>query len=331
MAGEEYELDPELQEFVEARLGRSVIDLDALHASQDDPGDDETDEPDEETEEAPGEPDTPEEPGEGDDEGEPGPPPEGTPLSHPSAYIDLGDGRVLPRAQALAYYDVDSILNDDPELRQQIDDLVRGRAAGGGAQPHSPATPPPAVLPEIPEEYLEDEAVKALYDLAKQQQEQYAQMDQRLKQLSDVTINREAEEVMSMIQNTKVSYSKEHNLTDDEMEKVASVAERLNVVPALMQGVDPITGEHVPRDRTQALQRAFDIAYNYLPEFREREVERAVAERAKSQRRKQRLAGVSGTSGSVPKNAPAPRNEQERRSAMINAVAEMIGQSTIEE
>lgn len=261
--------------------------------------------------------------GDGEDQGEPEP--SQAPESQADPLIELAPGISIPRESALSYWQFESILRADPELRRTVDErirLLRGETAGGGsASPHEPSP----VLPELDEDSLEDPALKALYDYAKAQQQHNAALEQRVRQLSDVTISRESEELAALVTREKDSFQKSHSLTPDEMNRVESVALRLNVVPALMQGVDPVTGAAVPRDRTAAIQRAYEIAYYWLPEFREREFQAAVQDRAKSQQRKQRMAGIGGSSGSVPKQAPALRTEADRRKAMIAEVATMMG------
>lgn len=319
----DFELDADLLAVVEQKFPK-IIDLDALHEEETDPSADEGPEDEEPDQE---EPDATEPAGEPEQEPEPGTGEPEPSASGDAQLIELAPGVTIPKDQALAYYQFDAILRGDEELQKLIDERVRGQATGDGETRTQQQTPSPSPLPELTEEDLEDPTIAALYNTAKQQQEYLQSVEQRLSQLSDVTITREAEEITSLIQTTKANYATAHNLTSDEVEKVAAVAERLELVPALLKGVDPVTGEVVPRDRTAVLTRALDIAYWYLPEFRERELSQQVTERAKSARRKQRLAGVSGTSGSVPKGTPQPQNEQQRRQAMIADVAEMLGQN----
>lgn len=325
MPPEENDLDPELQRAVESSLRYPlVIDLDRQRAEADDtdPEAPETEpEPEPEPEAEPDDQELPEPP-------EPGEETPGTPADTepPAAVIELAPGVNLPRDLALSYYEFDALLRQDPELQHLIDEHVRGRSGGGEGSPgrQQPSSPP--TIPDIENLDLEDPAIAALYNTAKQQQEYLQSVEQRLAQLSDVAFTREAEEVATLITNTKVTFATQHNLSTDEMEKVASVAERMNLVPSLLNGIDPVTGQPCPRDRGTALNRAFDIAYWYLPEFREREVTEAVTKRAKSAQRKQRLAGVSGSQGSVNKTPPQIRTEQDRREAMIRDVAEYLGQ-----
>lgn len=312
---DDVELEPDLLAYVEERLGRpldtSEPDPDEVEEDTDD--DDETAEDDSE-------------PGEGESE-----PPLPSAAVSEDDLIEVEPGITLTRGQAKSYKQFEAILNGDPELYRLLDEHIhQPPAAGGVSSPASPAVDPPAAAPSLPEltpEDLEDPTIAALYATAQAQQARAAQQEQQIRQLTDVTVTREQEEVTHLILQGKESFAKERTLTPDEMNRVEAVALRMNVIPSLMRGVDVITGETVPRDRAAALNRAFDIAYNYLPEFRERAIEAAVIDRAKTTKRKQKLAGIGGASGSVPKNIPI-HNQTDRRNAMIAEVAGMMGVST---
>lgn len=309
----DYELDDELKSFVEERLG-SPFGEEGGGGEDEDEGDElEAPEPDEEPVpvSTPDElPETPE-----------------APAGQPSedGLIHVAPGVDLPREAALSYAQFDALLRNDPELFQLINETVQGRRAGT-TQPTQPSVTPAPSLPELGEDDLLDPAVKSLYETARSQQQYIENLNARLQQVTDVTIARQQEEFQAVLDSTRASFATEHNLSKSQMDQVQATAERLNVVPSLMRGVDPVSGMPVPRDRTTALTRAFDIAFNYIPEFREKALAEAVSSRAKSTRRKQKLAGVSGSGGGMPKSEPIPTNEHERRQAMIKEVAEAMGE-----
>lgn len=301
----DFTLDDDLRAFVEERLGTPF--------NQDEP-DDTPVEPSEEPDEPP-EPDT-EEPAD-----EPTEPTE--PDSEPSG-VTLPDGTVLTNEEALSYAQFDALLRNDPELFRVITETIQGRAASApGAQAQAPPRAP--ALPEFTDDDLTDPAVRSLYETARQQREYIEQMDARLNQVRDITIQQQHEELAALIDSKSGEFATKHNLTRDEMARVRGTAERLNVIPSLMRGIDPITGKPSPRDRGTAISRAYDIAYNFIPEFHDRAIAEAVKDRAKSTKRKQRLAGIGGSSGGVPKNEPVPTTDQGRREAMIREVAEAMG------
>lgn len=304
--GDEFELGEELKSFVEERLGNPFAS-----DTPDEPVTDPDDEPVPDSTEPADEPENPVEP-----------------VSEPTpddGSVTLPNGAILSREEALSYAQFDALLRNDPELFRTITETIQGRAASAGAQTQAPSSRAPA-LPEFDEDDLRDPNVRSLYDAARQQQEYINQLDARLNQLHNVTIAQQQEELQSLITSTRGEFATKHNLSREEMDKIQGTAERLNVIPSLMRGVDPITGQASPRNRTQALSRAFDIAYNFIPEFRDRSIAEAVKERAKATKRKQRLAGVGGSSGGVPKNEPMPTNDIERRNAMIREVAEAMGE-----
>lgn len=319
MADTDETLDPELMAYVEERLGHSLDDDAQEPPEEDDEEQDGTNAPDdaEETDEV-------------DDDAEPPEPPSAGSAPTDDDSIEVEPGITLTRAQAKSYYEFDAILRGDQELLDNVDKLIRGKQAqtgGAGAAATPPPPSAPAPLPELTEDDLEDPTIRALYETAQADRARLAEHEARIRELTDVTITREHEEIQQLVSVTKESFANARNLTPEEMDRVEAVALRLNVVPALMQGVDPITGATEPRDRATALNRAFEIAYYYLPETRARDIDTAVAERAKTTRRKQKLAGVGGSSGSVPKGTGELKTATDRRNAMIAEVAGFMGQT----
>lgn len=304
---EEFELDPELKAYVEETLGNPFGET----PTEPDPAEEA---PDEQPPADPGE-----EVGEEEEEGD-GTTPSDVPL--PSSIIEVAPGVAITRDQALSYYQFDALLKGRPELANEINDLVNGR-------PREVAAPEPASTSlEIPPEYADDPAIRPLYDAYAQQTQRIADLQKRYDEINDRTVVRDQEEIQSLIDQTRVRFQQEHGLSADEMAKVSATTERLNVLPSLLNGVDPITGQTGPRDRGVALTRAFEIAYWYLPEMRDKALQGQVSARAKSTQRKQRLAGVSGGGGGSVRQEVDPRKmtATERRDAMIREVAGLGGQ-----
>jgi hypothetical protein len=296
---DEVELDPELQAFIQERLGEPFEG-----------------EPDPEPDDS--EPEGDDEGQEEEDGGEEHPPVD----SPPSNIFEVAPGVAINREQALSYYQFDAILKGRPELVGRINDLINAPAG------ETVVTEPAPVSLDIPEEYRDDPAFKAIHDAYSAQNAHLTKMQQRLDELQSLTVDRDREETLSVIDTTRARFQQEHSLSNEEMDKVAQTAGHLEILPKLMTGIDPVTGQAGPRDRSQAITRAFEIAYWYLPEMREKALSAQVSARAKSTQRKQRLAGVSGGGGgSVPQNTdPRKMNALERREAMIREVAGFGGQ-----
>lgn len=307
---DEYELDPELKAFVEERLGTPFAD----ETPPPDPDEEDEEEAPEGTEDDAGG-EVPEPPESG-LEGHTEPDVE----SGQSGIIEIAPGVAISREQALSFYQFDALLRNRPDLANEINDLVTGKGnqAGAGAPP----APAPAALPPL-DEYA-DENTKAYYAAYEAQQKRMVELQEEIGKLRDVTVTREQEELKSIVAQTTSSFKEEHKLSDEEIRQVTETAERMNVLPSLLSGTDPITGQTGPRDRVTALHRALEIAYWYLPATREKALAAQVQDRAKATRKKQRLAGIAGSSGSMPKEAPAPKTENERRAAMVAEVAQLM-------
>lgn len=213
--------------------------------------------------------------------------------------------------------------------REAISAALASRAGGTGeAESTVPpvASPAPAdvPLPTIPQELLDD---PELGPFARVLQQQQSALDEQRKQLafvSDIAVARAQEELQSRVTAGIHQFRDDKTLSDDELAEVNRVAANLNVMPSLASGIDPITGETVPRDPQRAAYRALEIAYWQMPKYREQEVQRATAARAKDSRRKQKLAGVSGGSGSVPRTTSVPTDRRGRELAAVSELREMM-------
>lgn len=300
---DEVELDDDLQAYIQERLGDPFADS---TTGEPDPTPDD------------GESEGVEDEGQVEEGGEEIPPVD----SPPSNIFEVAPGVAISRDQALSFYQFDALLKGRPDLVGKIQDIINAPAGETVVQEPTP------VSLDIPEEYRDDPAFKAIYDAYTAQNTRLGEMQQRLDQLQNVSVDREREEFRVLIDTQTARFQQEHSLSNEEMQKVTQTATNLEVLPKLLTGIDPITGEAGPRDRGQAIGRALEIAYWYLPEMREKALHGQVAERAKSTQRKQRLAGVSGGGGgSVPQNTdPRKMNQQERREAMIREVAGLGGQ-----
>jgi hypothetical protein len=75
-----------------------------------------------------------------------------------------------------------------------------------------------------------------------------------------------------------------------------------------------------PEGPIAAITKVLDMTYWYMPENRTQAIEDAVTQRTQSARKRQKLAGVGGGSGSTPRTK-TPTSESDVRQAMIDEVA----------
>lgn len=236
----------------------------------------------------------------------------------------------VSRDQALRYFQFDQDFQNDPQLRSLVLDYYQGRGNEGQVQPPaSEPAPQPAPAPvtssvqEVPELDLDDPAIRFLLQQQQQLAEQVQMLAGGVQQTQSQQQAQQQAQNEALIKRAMTSFQTEHSLNDDSMNNIRQAAARLNVLPSLMQGVDPITGAPSRPDPLTAMERAFEIAMMMSPEHRQQEFAREVQRRVTDSRRKQKLAGLSGSSGSVPRTTPAPTTEQGRRSAMIDEIRQM--------
>lgn len=93
-----------------------------------------------------------------------------------------------------------------------------------------------------------------------------------------------------------------------------------------MNGIDPRTGLPVTNPNPiEAVTVAMEMAMWALPEFRTKAIKDEVKTARSDRVRKGKLTAISGNSGSASRSTPAPKNEAERRAAMIAEVAADMG------
>lgn len=231
--------------------------------------------------------------------------------------IDLGDGATWTRQQAKDWRDFQTFLEANPEYADRVREALTPQAPTP-----TPATPPASSTPDVPEGIdLDDPAIAALWN---QHVDQLAQMEQLRQTLAahDTYINQsQLQTTESLVNTARTSYQTEHNLSNEEMGRVFDLTAQLQIIPALMQSADPATGLPRQVDPLAAMNQAFEVARWQIPELREREIESRLEAGKADNKRKKQLSSLGGSSGSVPKSKPEPRNEAERRAAMIEMVA----------
>lgn len=288
-------------------------------------------------EEPSGTPDEPQGPDEGEEAPEPdesGETPEaapdestGTPPESPATPTaqdvwEYENGLRIDREQAQVYAEFERFLLENPQVAEAISNAVntqRAPAAPTAEQtgPQKPA--PPSAPPEGLD--LDDPAVRILWEelqtqraATQQVNDLIARHEQQLSQQNQATTE-------SLINRASLEFQKAHSLSNDEMTKIKDAAGRLQVLPSLMQPLDPFTGQPRRVDPMQAIDQAFNIAYWQMPELRERELQRVTKEAREDRKRKTKLSALGGSSGSTPRSTSVPNDPKARRDAMIAEVA----------
>ncbi len=257
----------------------------------------------------------------------PAPPVPPAPAAEPDEYVI--NGQKYNREQAAAWARFDQMVQADPNLRNTIAQYMQQRANPGAATPvRTPVTPS---LPDLPPEYEDDEYIKALHNTLKMQQEVLARVD-RQSQFAAETVTQQTQRTYADIaQGAMTEFKTSRNLDDATMAAVSGAAHRSGIAEKYMQGYDPITGTPVQPDPYRAVMKALEVGYLMTPETRQLEIQRAVEAEStratKDATRKQKLGGVSGAAGSVPRTQSVPRNPQDARTAMVSEVANMMNGS----
>lgn len=236
--------------------------------------------------------------------------------------LDLGDGVQIALDEARTLHGFGQFLRENPEIAARVEAALRGGEASDTTTAPTPEPVGEFTPPEPPEGVdLDDPAIAALW----QQHVDTLAWQARTEALiraHDNYISQSAQETMQSLANqARTSYQQENNLSDSEMAKVYELAGALQVLPALMQPVDPVTGLPRPVDPLAAMKQSFDIARWQIPELREREVQTLAESRSTESKRKKKLSSLGGSGGTAPKTKPEPTTEAGRRAAMIEQVA----------
>lgn len=238
--------------------------------------------------------------------------------------IDLGDGRKLSKADAARYAQFEQYLIDNPEFTMALQGLSKGDyqlvPVQQQQQETKEETPPELDLDDPNIKWLHDQLESTRGTLTETQQK-LLEHEAQLTTQSEATIN-------SVLNRAKVSFQNERSLSDDEMNQVYELAGSLNVLPSLMAPNDPITGLPRKVDPLDAVEKALEMAYWTVPEFREKEVQRQLESNRADNERKRKMTSLGGSGGSTKKDVKAPTTKQEINAAMAAEIAAaMTGQN----
>lgn len=259
------------------------------------------------------------------------------------------NGRNYSQAEIESFAQFDSLLRSDPRLGQVIYDYLHGNqsvpssggvgtAPGQGGQPPTPGWGNPPVPPtqqvqpvqqpvqsqpplQIDPEALQDPTVNFLWNTIQQQNETLSNFRSEISRLGSITSSRVEAESRSIIETAVEEFKSTYQVDDLTAQQVRLAAARLEVIPSVLRGIDPITGQPTDPNPLNAVRRAMEIAAYGVPEVRDRIIAAQLQQQTADAQRKQLLNGVGGSSRTVPRNTPAPTSPQDIKSAMIQEVA----------
>lgn len=169
----------------------------------------------------------------------------------------------------------------------------------------------------VPELDLDDPAIAYLYQQNQQTTAQLAELQKIIAANTVAIQDRQFADVKAVTTRAKANFQKTHQLTDEELEEISSIAGRSQVVNILSSGVDPITGATFDGSNPYlVVERALEISLPNSPLYNSR------ANKKVNDERKRKLSAVAGK-GSAPAKSINPRDmtEAERRKAMIAEIA----------
>lgn len=243
--------------------------------------------------------------------------PSQTPAPDGEQFVRLGD-TVIPRSQVESYLALDREMQSDPELRQMLADHFQRKYQVGSptaTQPSSPPTTQPVdPFANLPEEYRDDPLVQTVQAQLQAQQETIQRLSQFVEQSYEQTAQQRMVEFRKAADTAVMNFQRAHDLADDDMATLRKEAAQLNVVDKYLPTLGPVA----------AAEKALEIAFYSNATYREREIERVAKQQRQDSAKKQKLAAINGSSGSVPRSQPAPTTPEGNRAAMIDAVANMM-------
>lgn len=248
-----------------------------------------------------GEPDQPDQPGDQPDDDEPA-----------IGVVRIGN-REISAEDAEQLVQLQELLSSDPNFQQHLyryfaPPATEPVATEPATTPADPATPPW----QVPAEYLDNPAFKALYDINAQQWELINNLKSSLGTIAEQNAAVQRKELEATANNVASSFASDFKLSDTELADLRTRAAKLNVVPNFI---------NEGASAQDAFRQALELAYWSTPEYRSRDLADHIEAASEAKKKKARAASISGSAGSAPRTAPKPKTEQEKRAAMIDELA----------
>jgi hypothetical protein len=234
------------------------------------------------------------------------------------------DGFKISKDQARSYAELESFLYANPDKAEALAKFLRGDSATIESSETTPSGSTTST-PQISIDDITDPEVRIVFERVQAQEQELQRLREIASGTNEYITTQQEETAQSLMTRATTSFQKEYSLSDTEMEQISNAAARLQVLPALMSPIDPISGQARRVDPLAAIEEALSIAYWQIPEFRNRAISSEIDNSTKDKARKQKLSSLQGSSGSVPREQSVADTPQGRREQMIAEVAGLLG------
>lgn len=266
--------------------------------------------------------------GDGEDDSEPFTPPN---LSDEEEYVQLGEQRI-PRRVVEAYQRFDEAFQSDPGLRALVSAYLQSGTVPAQLVQPSPQPSQSAQQQQPSQQFqppvdldLDDPATRTLWEAHVATQRRLDAITAHLQTQQQQTQAEQMGRSQALVNRAVKSFQTQHNLTDEETQRLCGMVQRSNLIESFMRTPDPINGTPQRPDPLRAVEQSLDVMFHYAPEFRNRTVAVAEQQRRETSRKKAKLSSLSPRSGgSQSRKTPAPTDEAGRRAAMVAEVGEMM-------
>lgn len=245
--------------------------------------------------------------------------------------IQVGDRRI-PRRFIEAYEQFDAAFQTDPGLRALVSAYMQ--TGNVPAELVQPANQQPQYQQPAPQQQrteppvdldLDDPATRTLWEAHVATQQRLDAITSHLQTTQQQTQAEQMGRSQSLVNRAVESFRQQHNLSQDEIQRLCGIVKRTNLIETFMRNPDPVNGTPGRPDPLRAVENALDVMYHYVPEFRNRDAAATEGQRRAAAKKKQKLSSLSPRSGgSASRKTPAPTDEAGRRDAMKAEVAEMM-------
>lgn len=223
--------------------------------------------------------------------------------------------RSLTPAQSDA---IDALFSGQYQLVPVGGDVSSPAGAPSGGDPNSAGSPPsPSQSPSSTTDEEWD-------DLPESFRTRFQEMQQRVDALSQGDMQARQAQVVDQLSAGSNTFRDRHGISEEQVGEIQSQLARLGTMPGFVQAAGG--------DYSRAMEMALESVYWTDDRYRSAEIERRAAEQVEAERvrargdadRKRKAGSLSGSSGSVSRDAKPPQTPADRRAAMTREVAEVM-------